>query len=192
METQGIATLHYQGHLDDVSQLDAALGMIREECDAHGWTCSAIDFPMKGRHFVMREGYAYEVEVDLHWRGWSIEAHERCSSLVLAFDDDGWLMLSFDHEDVRLISHDLSVTTGYAPPRVHAQICALLRRLQNQFARQEFAVDDPTGYFDSQDKVQLLNYWGSALLRASGSEKDAWVDISDMWFCEDAQGRLQN
>lgn len=184
--------LHYQGCLDDVSQLDAALRMIREQCDAYGWTYHEINFPLKGRCFLMRGDYAYEADVDLHWRGWSIDVHEKCGSLILAFDDDGWLMFSFDYEDTQLISHDLSVTTQFATPLAHAQICRLLRLFQDQFARQEFIVIDPTGYFYSQDKVQLIDYWSSAMSSASGSEKDVLVDMSELWFCEDVLGMPRN
>ena len=41
-------TIHYHGGLDDPAQLNAALAMLRVECQQRGWPYRAHDFSARG------------------------------------------------------------------------------------------------------------------------------------------------
>ena len=41
-------TIHYHGGLDDPAQLEAALAMLRDECERRGWPYRARDFEARG------------------------------------------------------------------------------------------------------------------------------------------------
>ncbi len=164
-------TIHYHGGLDDPAQLEAALAMLRGECERRGWPYRAHDFEARG----MFETYSVRsvpgdlpgvddgvvetgfVELDTRWRGLIVEPHPESESLVLMFDPgSGRLMMLMSSEGSRSISYDLSVKTQFAPVETHVAVCEVLRRLQQEFGRENLHVDDESGYFDSGDLEPLL------------------------------------
>ena len=101
-------TIYYHGGLDDPAQLEAALVMLREECDRRGWPYRAHDFEARGTFEVysvrsvpgdlpgLDDGVVETdfVELDTRWRGLIIEPHPESESLVLMFDPgNGRLMM---------------------------------------------------------------------------------------------------
>ena len=94
-------TIHYRGALDDPARLDAALAMLRQECERRGWPYRELDIKAQGPH----ETYTFRdvsgplpgwtdtitetgmVELDTRWRGLSIDPHLKCESLLMMFDE---------------------------------------------------------------------------------------------------------
>jgi len=169
-------TIHYHGELDDARQLDAALAMLRQECEQRGWPYHDFDIEARGPH----ETYTFHeepgplpgwtdcfpdteiVELDTRWRGLSIEPHPKCESLLLMFDvrDARLMMLQSTGEGGESVMYSLSVKTQFAPPEIHVEICRVLHRLQDEFGREKLAVDDESGYFHTQDMQALLKMRG--------------------------------
>lgn len=192
-------SIHYHGRLDDTERLDEALRMIETWCRQHEWSCHRLEFETRGTYVSADIGAELPVELDTSWRGWSIDPHDKCESLVLAFDDDGRLMLCFDAPDGdSVVQYRLSVTTQYAPPHVHVKICELLRQLQRDFAREGLEVVDEGDYFDSRDKrrlverrdevQQVMGTMGAVL----GSDTDVLIDITDQVPDEEMLKLLRN
>ena len=169
-------TIHYHGALDDPAQLDAALAMLREECERRGWSYRYLDIEARGPH----ETYTFRdvpgplpgwtdtiteteiVELDTHWRGLAIEPDSKCETLLMMFDEcDARLMMLFSYgEGSSSVMYSLSVKTQFALPEIHAAICEVLHRLQDEFGRQKFIVNDESSYFDTQDMDALLKMRG--------------------------------
>jgi hypothetical protein len=165
-------TIHYHGELDDARRLDAALAMMRQECERRGWPCRDFDVEAHGPY----ETYTFHeepgplpgwtdyvpdteiVELDTRWRGLSIQPHPKCESLLLMFDarDARLMMLHSMGEGVKSVMYSLSVKTQFAPPEIHVEICQVLHRLQDEFGRERLVVDDESGYFYTQDMEALL------------------------------------
>ena len=165
-------TIHFHGELDDARQLDAALAMLRQECERRGWPYRDLDIEAHGPH----ETYTFHeepgplpgwtdyvpdteiVELDTRWRGLSIQPHPTCESLLLMFDvrDARLMMLQSMGEGVKSVMYSLSTKTQFAPPEIHVEICQVLHRLQDEFGREKLVVDDESGYFDTQDMEALL------------------------------------
>ena len=180
-------TIHYHGRLDDPDRLDDALAMIRAWCEDYEWPCRWLDFELKGPHITFEDGEEHIVELDTRWRGWTIQPHPKCESLLLAFDDDARLMMCFDAADgERMVMYSLFVKTQFAPPLTHIEICELLHRLQDEFARQGLVVNDEGGYFETGDEKRLLELRETieqamdVLKDALDSGQDWWVDASDV------------
>jgi hypothetical protein len=164
-------TIHYHGGLDDPAQLEAALAMLREECERRHWPYRAHDFEARGTFEtysdrsvpgdlpglddgVVETGF---VELDTRWRGLVIAPHPESESLALMFDlGSGRLMMLMSSEGRRSLSYDLSVKTQFAPVETHVAVCEVLHRLQQEFGRENLHVDDESGYFDSGDLEPLL------------------------------------
>jgi hypothetical protein len=169
-------TIHYHGSLDDAAQLDAALAMLREECEQRGWPYRELDVEAHGPH----ETYTFRdvpgplpgwtdtlteteiVELDTRWRGLSIDPHPKCESLLMMFDErDARLMLLMSYGgEANSVMYSLSVKTQFAPPEIHVAICEVLHRLQDEFGREKLSVDDESGYFQTQDMTALLEMHG--------------------------------
>jgi hypothetical protein len=180
-------TIHYEGQLDDPARLDDALAMIREWCADHEWPCRWLDVKVEGPHTTFDDGEERVIEMNTRWRGWTIQPHPKCESLLLAFDDDARLMMCFDAADgSSLVTRYLFVKTQFAPFQVHIEICELLHRLQDEFARQGLVVSDEGEYFETGDEKRLLELRETieqamdVLEDALESGQDWWVDASDM------------
>ena len=180
-------TIHYHGRLDDPAQLGDALAMIRDWCADHEWPCRWLDFELKGLHITFEDGDEHIVELDTRWRGWTIQPHPKCESLLLAFDDDARLTMCFDAADgERTVMHSLFVKTQFAPPQVHIDICDLLHLLQDRFARDGLVVSDEGKYFETGDEERLLELRRvidegmDTLENALQAGGDLWMDASDM------------
>ena len=164
-------TIHFHGALDDPARLDAALAMLREECERRGWPYRSLDFEACGPH----EMYTFHqvpgplpdwtdvitetgmTELDTRWRGLSIEPHPDCESLLMMFDEhDARLMLLTTVGDTNSVSYCMSVKTQFAPPEIHVAICEVLHRLQDEFGHEKLIVYDESGYFQTQDMAALL------------------------------------
>ena len=116
-------TIHYHGGLDDPAQLEAALLMLREECERRGWAYRAHDFEARGTFETysvrsvpgdlpgLDDGVVETdfVELDTRWRGLIVEPHPESESLVLMFDpsngryldieliEDGRFLIDFNY-----------------------------------------------------------------------------------------------
>jgi hypothetical protein len=164
-------TLHYHGGLDDPAQLDAALAMLRAECEQRNWPCHAHDFEAHGTFetysirsvpselpglddSVVETDY---VELDTRWRGLMIEPHPDSESFVLMFDPQtGRLMMLMSVAGGDSLSYDLHIKTQFAPVETHIAVCEVLRRLQREFGPANLHVNDESGYFDTSDLEALL------------------------------------
>ncbi len=164
-------TIHYHGGLDDPAQLDAALAMLRAECEQRGWPYHAHDFSARGTFKtysvrsvpsdlpglddgVVETNY---VELDTRWRGLIIEPHPESERLVLMFDpSNGRLMMLMDVAGGRSLSYDLFIKTQFAPVETHVAVCEVLHRLQREFGQKNLHVNDESGYFDTGDLEALL------------------------------------
>lgn len=164
-------TIHFHGALDDPAQLDAALAMLREECERRGWPYRALDFGARGPHetctFRQVPGPLPDwtdviteteiAELDTRWRGLSIEPHPDCESLLMMFDEhDARLMLLTTVGDTNSVSYYMSVKTQFAPPEIHVAICEVLHRMQDEFGREKLIVHDESGYFQTRNMAALL------------------------------------
>ena len=164
-------TIYYHGGLDDPAQLEAALAMLRAECERRGWLYRAHDFEARGTFETysvrsvpgdlpgLDDGVVETdfVELDTRWRGLIVQPHPESESLVLMFDPgSGRLMMLMSSAGSRSISYDLSVKTQFAPVETHVAVCEVLHRLQQEFGRENLHVDDESGYFDSSDLEPLL------------------------------------
>jgi hypothetical protein len=164
-------TIHYRGGLDDPAQLDAALAMLRAECEQRGWPYRAHDFSARGtfetytsrsvpsdlpgvEDSVVETHY---VEMDTRWRGLIIQPHPESESLVLMFDPQtGRLMMLMDVPGGHSLSYDLFVKTQFAPVATHVAVCEVLHRLQAEYARENLRVNDESGYYDTGDLDALI------------------------------------
>ena len=168
-------TIHYHGGLDDPAQLEAALALLREECERRGWPYRAHDFAARGTFAIYsvrpadsdiaglddRVVETAYVELDTRWRGLIIQPHPESESLRLMFDPaSGRLMMLQDVAGGHSLSYDLSIKTQFAPVETHAAVCEVLHRLQNEYARENLHVNDESGYFDSGDLEPLLKMRG--------------------------------
>lgn len=164
-------TIHYHGGLDDPARLDAALAMLRAECEQRNWPYHAHDFEARGTFEtslvrsvpsdlpglddgVVETDY---VELDTRWRGLIIEPHPDSESLVLMFDPQtGRLMMLMSLASGDSLSYDLHIKTQFAPVETHIEVCEVLHRLQREFASANLHVNDESGYFDTDDLEALL------------------------------------
>lgn len=165
-------TIHYQGRLDDPAQLNAALAMLRAECERRSWPYRAHDFEARGTF----ETYSFRsvpseipgvddsvvdtnlVELNTRWRGLIINPHPESEDLVLMFDPGiGRLMMLMSLGSGESLSYELSIKTQFAPVETHVAVCEVLHRLQDEFGRQHFQVNDESGYFDSGNLERLLS-----------------------------------
>ena len=169
-------TIHYHGSLDDPAWLDAALAMLREECERRGWPYRELDIEARGPHetYTFRDvpgllpGWTdtltetERVELDTRWRGLSIDPHPKCESLLMMFDEcDARLMLLMSYGgEANSVMYSLHVKTQFAPPEIHAAICEVLHRLQDEYGREKLFVDDESGYFQTRDMAALLKMRG--------------------------------
>ena len=169
-------TIHYHGSLDDPAWLDAALAMLREECERRGWLYRELDVEARGPHetYTFRDvpgplpGWTdtltetERVELDTRWRGLAIDPHPKCESLLMMFDErDARLMLLMSYGGkAHSVMYSLHVKTQFAPPEIHVAICEMLHRLQDEFGRERLIVDDESGYFQTQDMAALLKMRG--------------------------------
>ena len=192
-------TIHYHGRLDDPARLDDALAVILEWCADHEWPCRWLDFELKGPHITFEDGEEHIVELDTRWRGWTIQPHPQCESLLLAFDDDARLIMCFDAADgERMVMYSLFVKTQFAPPQIHIDICELLHVLQDRFAREGLVVSDQGEYFETGDEERLLELRGvieegmDTLEKALEAGGDLWMDASDMPLDPDDLNRRRN
>ena len=192
-------TIHYNGRLDNPARLDEALAMIRDWCADREWPCRWLDFELKGPHITFEDGEERIVELDTRWRGWTIQPHRQCESLLLAFDDDARLIMCFDAADgERMVMYSLFVKTQFAPPQVHIDICELLHVLQDRFAREGLVVSDEGEYFETGDEERLLELRGvieeglDTLEKALEAGGDLWMDASDMPLDPDDLNRRRN
>jgi hypothetical protein len=164
-------TIHYRGGLDDAAQLDAALAMLRAECEQRGWPYRAHDFSARGTF----ETYSarsvpsdlpgvedsvvdtHYVEMDTRWRGLIIQPHPESESLVMMFDPQtGRLMMLMDVPGGHSLSYHLFIKTQYAPVETHVAVCEVLHRLQDEFGRENLRVNDESGYYDTGDLDALI------------------------------------
>ena len=164
-------TIHYHGGLDDPAQLDAALTMLRTECEQRHWPYHTHDFEARGTFEtysvrsvpgdlpglddgVVETDY---VELDTRWRGLIIEPHPDSESLVLMFDPQtGHVMMLMDVAEGHSLSYDLFIKTQFAPVETHIEVCEVLRRLQREFGAANLHVSDESGYFDTGDLEALI------------------------------------
>jgi hypothetical protein len=164
-------TIHYHGGLDDPARLDAALAMLRTECQQRGWQYHEHDFEARGTFETyttrsvpsdlpgMEDGIIETeyVELDTRWRGLIVEPHSDSESLVLMFDPQtGRLMMLMSVDSGKSLSYDLSIKTQFAPVDTHIAVCEVLRRLQREFGSDSLHVHDESGYFDTGDLEALL------------------------------------
>ncbi len=164
-------TIHYHGGLDDPAQLDAALAMLRGECERRGWPHRAHDFEARGAFetYSVRsvpseipgvdDGVAETdyVELDTRWRGLIAQPHPESESLTLMFDpNNGRLMMLMSLDSGHSLSYHLGIKTQFAPVETHVAVCEVLRRLQHEFGREQLTVNDESGYFETGDLETLL------------------------------------
>jgi hypothetical protein len=164
-------TIHYHGGLDDPAQLEAALAMLRAECEQRCWPYRAHDFPARGTFETysvrsvagnlpgMDDGVVETnyVELDTRWRGLIIKPHPESESLVLMFDPQNVrLMMLMDVADGHSLSYNLHIETQLAPIETHVAVCEVLHRLQSEFCQKNLHVNDESGYFDSGELEPLL------------------------------------
>jgi len=192
-------TIHYHGRLDDPARLDEALTAIRDWCEDYEWPCRWLDFELKGPYTTFDDGEERVVELDTRWRGWTIQPHPKCESLLLAFDDDARLTMCFDAAGGEgMVMHSLFVKTQFAPPQVHIDICQLLRLLQERYAREGLVVSDEGEYFETGDEERLLELRRAIEEGMDTVEKalkeggDLWMDASDMPLDQDDLNRRRN
>ncbi len=192
-------TIHYHGLLDDPARLDDALAVIREWCADHEWPCRWLDVKVEGPHTTFDDGEERVIEMNTRWRGWTIQPHPQCESLLLAFDDDARLMMCFDAADgERMVMYSLFVKTQFAPPQVHIDICDLLHLLQDRFAREGVVVSDEGEYFETGDEGRLLERRRvieegmDTLEKALKEGGDLWMDASDTPLDQDDLNRRRN
>jgi hypothetical protein len=164
-------TIHCHGGLDDPTQLDTALAMLRTECDQRGWSYDNHDFEASGTF----ETYTFRtvptdlpdvsdsitetnyVELDTRWRGLIIDPHPDCEPLFMMFDPQtGRLMMLIDIADGHSLSYHLHTKTQFAPPETHIAICEVLHRLQAEFGAANLHVSDEGGYFETGDTDSLI------------------------------------
>jgi hypothetical protein len=168
-------TIHYHGGLDDPAQLNAALAMLRVECQQRGWPYRAHDFSARGTFEtysvrsvpsdlpglddgIVETNY---VELDTRWRGVIIEPHPESEGLVLMFDPQtGRLMMLMDVAGGHSLSYDLFIKTQFALVETHVAVCEVLHRLQSEFGQKNLHVNDESGYFDTGDLEALLKMRG--------------------------------
>ena len=164
-------TIHYHGGLDNPAQLEAALAMLREECERRGWPYRAHDFEARGTFETYSVRSAPSeipgvedslaeteyVELDTRWRGLIVEPHPESEDLVLMFDQrNGRLMMLVSLDSGKSLSYDLSIKTQSAPIETHVAVCEVLQRLQREFGRNNLCVNDESGYFVTGDIETLL------------------------------------
>lgn len=168
-------TIHYHGGLNDPTQLDAALTMLRIECDQRGWPYDEHDFEANGTFEtystrsipsdlpglddgVIETDY---VELDTRWRGLIIEPHPACEPLFMMFDPQtGRLMMLMDVTTGQSLSYHLSTKTQFAPIETHLAICEVLHRLQAEFGAANLHVSDEGEYFETGDVNTLMKKRG--------------------------------
>jgi hypothetical protein len=165
-------TIHYHGGLDDPAQLDAALTLLREECARRGWPYRAHDFSARGKFEThstrsvpsdlpgLEESVVetHTVELNTRWCGLIIQPHHpESESLLLMFDPQtGRLMLLTDGSSGRSLSYYLNIKTQFAPVETHVAVCEVLRRLHDEFGRENLHVSDESGYYETGDLEALL------------------------------------
>jgi hypothetical protein len=171
----GVA-IHYHGALDDPTQLDSALSMLKSACAQRNWLYRELDFeasgqfeyetshtvpgPLPGWEDIITETHI--IEMDTRWRGLIIEPHTDCESLVLMFEPkEARLMMLMSIGETQCLSYYLSVKTQFAPVETHVTICEVLHRLQNEFGPTQLIVSDESEYFDRQDMNALLKMRGT-------------------------------
>jgi hypothetical protein len=171
----GVA-IHYHGALDDPTQLDSALSMLKSECTRRNWPYRELDLeasgpfeyetthtvpgPLPGWEDIIAETHI--VELDTRWRGLIIEPHPECEGLVLMFEPkEARLMMLMSIGDSESLSYYLSVKTQFAPVEIHVAICEVLHRLQNEFGPTQLIVNDESEYFDRQDMDALIKMRGT-------------------------------
>ena len=164
-------TIHYHGALDDPTQLDHALKMLKDESDRRGWPYRELDFeasgpfeyetthtvpgPLPGWEDIIAETHI--IELDTRWRGLIIEPHAECEGLVLMFDPkEARLMMLMSIGDSESLSYYLSVKTQFAPVETHVAVCEVLHRLQNEYGRNNFVVKDESEFFETGNLDELL------------------------------------
>jgi hypothetical protein len=168
-------TIHYHGGLDDPAQLDAALTMLRAECQRRSWPYDEHDFEASGTF----ETYTFRtvptdlpgvsdsiadteyVELDTRWRGLIIDPHPDCEALFMMFDPQtGRLMMLMDIADGHSLSYQLGTKTQFAPVDTHIAICEVLHRLQADFGAANLHVNDEGEYFDTGNVKTLMQKRG--------------------------------
>ncbi len=180
-------TIHYHGQLDDPARLDDALAMVQDWCADHEWPCRWLDFMVEGPHTTIDDGEERVIEMNTRWRGWMIQPHPECESLLLAFEADARLIKCFDAADgSSMVTRYVFVKTQFAPPPVHIEICELLHHLQDEFAWQGLVVRDEGEYFETGDENRLIELRRTieqamdSLEDALESGEDGWLDISNL------------
>ncbi len=143
-------TIHYHGGLDDPTQLDLALAMLRTECDQRGWSYDEHDFEASGTF----ETYTFRtvptdlpglddgivetdyVALDTRWRGLMIDPHPDCEPLFMMFDPQtGRLMMLMDIANGQSLSYNLSTKTKFAPVENKIAISEFLHPFKPNSAR---------------------------------------------------------
>ncbi len=168
-------TIHYHGGLDDPTQLDLALAMLRTECDQRGWSYDEHDFEASGTFETytsrtvptdlpgLDDGIVETdyVALDTRWRGLIIDPHPDCEPLFVMFDPQtGRLMMLMDIANGHSLSYHLNTKTQFAPVETHIAICEVLHRLQAEFGAANLHVSDEGEYFDTGDVKTLLEKRG--------------------------------
>jgi hypothetical protein len=163
-------TIHYRGGLDDAAQLDAALAMLRAECEQRGWPYRTHDFSARGTFetYTSRSVPSdlpgvedsmvdtHYVDLNTRWRGLIIQPHPESESLVMMFDPQtGRLMMLMDVPGGHSLSYDLFIKTQFAPIETHVAVCEVLHRLQDEFGSHHLHVSDEGDYYATGDLATL-------------------------------------
>jgi hypothetical protein len=168
--------INYRGRLRDVAELPQLTAELQAAAARLNWPCRLVDERILG--VAQRVNLAasetegavttntvqvYDVPVDDHVRGVMIQPPD-CETLTLTFGRDGTMI---HYSDARLgepgpgrygLIHDyLWVKTQFSNPRVHIQVCELLRLMEPYAA--ELEVHDDAGYWESGDEKVLLIEW---------------------------------
>ncbi len=153
-------TIHYQGTLQDKSQINSFIEELTDIAKTMNWQTQVLDEDWSQPSTAKLSSAKNGVEITgyLALKGILIHLHPDCEPLTLFFDAKGCLTSPFDcalgNDEKTKENSYIFVKTQFAPPDIHITIIKLLKYLQKKYIP-NLEVQDEGGYWDNEDKNEL-------------------------------------
>ena len=153
-------TLHYQGKINDIGQIEALQQEVQDICETMQWTYQMKTMNFKLPPSIMQHHGIEEYE-DMVINGISFSPHPDSEYVQLYFSQQGILVNPLSLIYVDSNTNPLSIIscftkTQFAGPEIHIAIVKLLKYLDEKY-QLSLSVDDEGEYWEHLDKTRLYN-----------------------------------
>lgn len=188
-------TIHYRGKINDIKLVDQLTAEIKDIAETMGWSYFCLDEDWeKKQNTQLTSSHKGQMHISGHagLKGISFSPHEKCESVWLMFDAEGYLSSPINVALADTYSNPnmqywLNTKTQFAGAEAHIVICKLFRYIKKCYIY-NLEVTDEGEYWEKEDLnflnqsfqnieegIQMLTATLSSIPRSPHDDKESLV-----------------